>query len=254
MSGWVAGAIVVGGVASAAISSSAAKSAASTQANAANRAADLTQQQYQNMVKQEQPFMNAGYGSLQKLNNLLGVGPATRDGGYGSLLAPFTIDKFHQMSPAYQFALQQGEQGTLNGASASGSVLGGAAQKELMRYNQNYANTAFNDAFNQYQTQQGNIYSRLANIANLGQNAAANTGQTGANLASSTAQSITNAGSAQAAGQIGAANAWSGALSSLPWALQAGTKGTTLSTIPSSTLNSAAYNNSLTQAETAFPG
>ena len=200
MSGWVAGAIVVGGVAGAAISSSGAKSAANTQANAANRAADLTQQQYYNTVKQEQPYMDAGYGALSDLNNRLGVGKPTGAGGYGDLNAPFTIDKFHQLSPAYQFALQQGGQGTLNGASPNGSVMGGAAQKELMRYNQNFANTSFNDAFNQYQTQQGNIYTRLANIANLGQNAASMTGQTGAQLAGSTAQSITNAGSAAAAG------------------------------------------------------
>jgi hypothetical protein len=145
--------------------------------------------------------------------------PATpgMGGSFGSLLQPFTTDMFHQMSPAYQFQLQQGQQGTLNAANTTGSALAPAAQKELMAYNQNYANTAFNNAFNQYQLQQGNIYNRLAGVAQLGQNAAANLGSQGTQLAGNIGQSVASAGAAQAAGQIGAANAYSGALSSLPW-------------------------------------
>jgi hypothetical protein len=96
----------------------------------------------------------------------------------------------------------------------------------LIGYNQNMANTAFNNAFNQYQTQQGNIYNRLAGVANLGQNAASNSGAQGANLAASTAQSITNAGSAQAAGQVGAANAYAGAVNNaIPWLMSTGNSG-----------------------------
>lgn len=212
---FIAAAIIggVGALAGGALASSGAKSAAQTQANAANNAAGITQDEFNTITKQEQPFMQAGYGATTSLNNLLGIGKKTGS-GYGSLSSQFNADTFHQMSPAYQFALQQGGQGTLNAASSGGSALSGAAQKELMRYNQNFANTSFNDAFNQWQSQQGNIYSRLFGIAQLGQNAAANTGAAGANLAGQTAQSITNAGSALAAGQVGSANAWSGAINS----------------------------------------
>jgi hypothetical protein len=144
--------------------------------------------------------------------------PSSTAGGFGSLLAPFTADTFKQYSPAYQFQMQQGGQGVLNADASGAGALSGAAQKDLIGYNQNMANTAFNNAFNQYQVQQGNIYSRLAGIAQLGQAAAANTGQQGTALAGNVAQSVTNAGTAQAAGQVGAANAWSGALSSAaPW-------------------------------------
>jgi hypothetical protein len=156
-----------------------------------------------------------------------GAGPGNSGGssagGFGSLLSPFTIDTFHQYSPAYQFQLQQGQQGVLNGSASGSGALSGAAQKDLMSFNQNMANTSFNNAFNQYQTQQGNIYSRLAGVANLGQNAAANTGTIGAGLAGSAAQSVSNAGTAAAAGQVGAANAYSSALNNagssaaLPW-------------------------------------
>jgi hypothetical protein len=109
--------------------------------------------------------------------------------------------------------LQQGQQGVLNqDASAQGS-LSGASLKDLIGFNQNYANTAYNNAFNQYQTQQGNIYQRLAGVSQLGQAAAANTGQQGTALAGQAAQSATNVGSALAGGTIGAANAISGGVS-----------------------------------------
>lgn len=184
--------------------------------------------------------MQTGYGSLGQLNYLLGIGqPGTQAGvgsqfgaqgqaptassspagAYGSLLSPFTADTFKQYSPAYQFQLQQGGQGVLNQDAASQGALSGAALKDLISYNQGMAGTSFNNAFNQYQTQQGNIYSRLSNLANLGQNAASNTGQQGTALAGQAAQSAQNIGTAQAAGTVGAANAWSAGLSNAatPW-------------------------------------
>jgi hypothetical protein len=123
------------------------------------------------------------------------------------------------MSPAYQFQMQQGQQGVLNQDASGQGALSGSALKDLIGYNQGYANTAFNNAFNQYQTQQGNIYNRLAGVATLGQNAAANTGAQGTALAGNIAQSVSNAGSALAAGQVGAANAYAGGLNmmAMPW-------------------------------------
>lgn len=299
MTFWVAGAVVVGGVASAALSSNAAQNAADTQAQAAQNAQGISQQEFNTITAQEQPFLQSGYGAQSQLNYLLGIGSpgqgvtqagppgpvqgydpssgyrigagggisqlipggtgplgsvignyptmtATQGmttggqqagqtagptvassspaGGFGSLLTPFTADMMKQYSPAYQFQLQQGQQGVLNGEAAGQGALSGSALKDLIGYNQNYANTAFGNAFNQYQTQQGNIYSRLAGVAQLGQAAAANTGQQGTALAGQAAQSAQNIGTAQAAGQIGSANAWSGALSNLatPWILAGG--------------------------------
>lgn len=139
-------------------------------------------------------------------------------GGFGSLLSPFTAQTMQQYSPAYQFQREQGMQGTLNADASGAGALSGAAQKDLIGYNQNMANTAFNNAFNQYQTQQGNVYSRLAGLAQLGQNAAANTGAQGVNLAGNVMGATTAAGSYNAAGQVGAANAYSGAISgAMPW-------------------------------------
>lgn len=241
MTFWVAGAAVVGGIASSAIGAGAAGNAAQLQANAAQNAQNISQSQFGLINSQEQPFLQAGQGAESNLNYLLGIGGTPGDSssggpatvapggvggqGYGSLISPFTADTFKQYSPAYQFQLQQGQQGVLNSDSSGQGALSGAALKDLTSYNQGMANTSFNNAFNQYQTQQGNIYSRLAGIANLGQSAASQTAQSGTALAGQAAQSATNVGSALGAGAIGQGNAWSGGLSNLSGILGANNPG-----------------------------
>lgn len=222
MTFWVAGAAVVGGV----ISSGAASDAAGEQADAARNAQNISQSEFNTITSQEAPFVQGGYGAQSQLNYLLGNGTAgvgdtagsSPAGGFGSLTKPFTMDDFQQLSPAYNFQKQQGTQGVLNADASGQGSMSGSALKDLTNYNQNLANTSFNNAFNQYQTQQGNIFSRLSGVAQLGQNAAANTGQQGTALAGQAAQSATNIGTANAAGTIGSANSITGALSSAaPW-------------------------------------
>jgi hypothetical protein len=133
--------------------------------------------------------------------------------GYGSLTKSFDTSDWQQMSPAYNFQLRQGQQGVQNASAAGQGSLSGAALKDLTDYNQSAANTSYNNAFNQYQTQQGNIYDRLSGIAQLGQSSANNTGQQGTALAGQAAQSATNVGTAQAGGTVGSANAISSGLS-----------------------------------------
>jgi hypothetical protein len=223
----------VGAIGSAVIGGDAAKSAAQTQANAATNAQQISEQEFNTITQQEQPFMTAGTGALTALNQGLGIGAPSASPqpvGYGSLTQPFTAQNFQQLSPAYQFQQQQGMQGVLNQDASGQGALSGATQKDLIGYNQNLANTSFNNAFNQYQTQNQNVYNRLSGIAQLGQNAASNTGQQGTALAGQAAQSATNVGTAQAAGTIGQANAISGGLSSLsglPWLYSGSTGGNT---------------------------
>lgn len=231
---WVAVAVAGTSLISGLVGSSAASSAADQQAAAAANAQGISQGEFNTITRQEQPFMASGYGSQSQLNYLLGIGtPGTMQGGkngapgtdasspggnYGSLITPFNAQNFQELSPGYNFQKQQGTQGVLNGVAAGQGALSGSAYKDLIDYNQNQANTSFNTAFNQYQTQQGNIYQRLAGISQLGQAAAANTGQQGTALAGQAAQSATNIGTAQAAGTVGSANAWTGAINSAaPW-------------------------------------
>jgi hypothetical protein len=235
--------IATAAVAGGAISAIGAEGAAGEQASAAENAQQISENEFNTITAQESPWMQAGGGAQSQLNYLLGIGgPSagantnsyvtagtnTAGGGYGSLLSPFTTQNFQQLSPAYNFQLQQGQQGVLNQDASSTGALSGSAYKDLMNYNQNLANTSFNNAFNQYQTQQGNIYQRLAGISQLGQSAAANTGQQGTALAGQAAQSATNVGTALAGGTVGASNAISSGLSSaaLPWLLSSSTPGT----------------------------
>lgn len=220
----IGGAAVVGGV----IAAGGAESAASTQAGAAENAQNISESQYQQTSALEAPYVQSGYGALSQLNYLEGTGtpgtpggagaPGTASsstaGGYGSLNQPFTASYMQQYSPAYQFQLQQGQQGVLNQDASAQGAESGAALKDLMSYNQNYANTAYNNAFSQYQTQQNNTYSRLSGIAGLGQASAGQQAAAGTALAGQAAQSATNVGTAQAAGTVGAANALSGGLQS----------------------------------------
>jgi len=130
------------------------------------------------------------------------------DPQYGSLLQPFGVEQFYNYEdPGYAFRQQQGMQALQNSAAADSGALSGAALKSLLDWNQQAASQEYNNAFNRYQTQQGNIFSRLSSIANLGQNAAAGVGQQGTNLAGNAGQAYTNAGSAAGAGIVGAGNA-----------------------------------------------
>lgn len=212
-------AAVIGTVAAAGIGAAASSNAAGDQESAAKNAQAIAQNQYQNNVGLEQPYNAAGLNAtnqLQYLEGLSGGAPgqaqSSAPGGYGSLNAPFTAQTFQQMSPAYQFQLQQGQQGVRNQETGTGA-LSGSALKDLTSYNQGMANTSFNTAFQQYQEQNTNTYNRLANIANLGQSAASMTAQTGTSLAGTAAQAATNYGTAAAGGAVGVGNALSGGAS-----------------------------------------
>lgn len=119
------------------------------------------------------------------------------------------------MDPGYQWRLQQGAQGVMNTAAAGSGSLSGPALKALMEYNQGAASQEYNNAFNRFQTQQGNIFQRLTSMAGMGQNAAAGVGNQAVATGGNIGANIVGGANAAAAGQVGAANAWGGALSDL---------------------------------------
>ena len=234
--GWIAGAAVVG----AGISAAGSIIGSGEQAGAAENAQNISQNEFNTIQRQNQPFINSGYDALSQLNYLTGLGSdptvagsssnvanagswdkpggASAPGGFGSLLTPFTTDNWQQLSPAYNFQKQQGAQVVQNADAAGLWAMSGSALKDLTDYNQSAANTSFNSAFNQYQTQQGNIFNRLSGIAQLGQASANQTGQQGTALAGQAAQSATNVGSAIGGGIVGAGNSLSGAVTGAsPW-------------------------------------
>jgi hypothetical protein len=215
----VAGAGLIGGLFSAGASEQ-----ASSQQVAAERAA-LAQQQSMFNTEQsnESPFIQAGGQAQSQLNYLMGSGPQTNPdgtpitntaGGYGSLNAPFNANTFKQQSPQYQFNLQQGAQGTLNQDSNAQGAESGAALKDLMSFNQGYANNSYNSAFQNYQTQNNNIFNRLNSIATLGSNAGSNSSTGASTFAQGIGNTTSSIGASQAAGTVGAANAITGGLQS----------------------------------------
>ena len=132
---------------------------------------------------------------------------------YGSLLQPFTsADLTANLAPNYAFSLHQGQTATTNAANLAGGAVSGNALKALDDYTQNYAQGAYQQAYQNYNTNQGNIYNRLSGAITTGQNSANQVGTAGTQLANGMAQTTAAAGAAQAGGTIGSANAISGAI------------------------------------------
>lgn len=195
------------------ISSDASRHAANTQSDAAKYAADLQSQNLQQTRQSLQPFINTGYDAQGSLRNLLGLGTPTDGGTYGSLMKPFNAQTWEQWKdPGYDFQLQQGQQALQNSQAAKDGVLSGAALKDLIGFNQGMANTAYQNAFGRYMSQNDATYNRLSSLLGIGENAAAGVGNTGAQVTSNIANTLTSGAAAQAAGQVGSANAWSGGL------------------------------------------
>ena len=75
------------------------------------------------------------------------------------------------LAPNYDFMLQQGQMANQRAANMGGGAIGGNALQGLNKFTQDYAGNAYQNAFNNYQTQRQNIYNTLSNIAGLGQTA-----------------------------------------------------------------------------------
>jgi len=195
----------------------AANQGASAQADAANRAAELQQQNFNLINKQQTPYRAAGTGALNQLG-ALGTGtyqmydaagnPTGTGTGSGYLQHQFDATDLQKgLAPNYDFMLQQGQMANQRAANMGGGALGGNALQGLNKYTQDYAGNAYQNAFGNYQTQRQNIYNTLAGIAGIG--------QTGQNATNTAATNATNAASqlgvgsaaAQAAGTTGVANA-----------------------------------------------
>ena len=208
------GAALLGGI----IQGQAAKSAASTQANASQQATNAQLGMFNQIQGNERPFINAGQGAQSQLNYLLGIGKpgstgtagSSTAGGYGELNQPFNTSTWKSLSPAYQFQLQQGTQGVLNQSAGAQGAESGAALKDLMGYNQGMANTSFNNAFNMYQQQQNNVFSRLNQIATLGSNAGSNQQPEQVTLEAASVVRFAATGAYHAAGTVGQASAYAG--------------------------------------------
>lgn len=76
-----------------------------------------------------------------------------------------------QLAPNYQFMLGQGQMANQRAANVGGGALSGNTLTGLNRYTQDYAGNAYQNAFNNYNTQRNNIYNTLKGISDIGTNA-----------------------------------------------------------------------------------
>lgn len=155
-----------------------------TQSNAQEHAANTQADMFNKIVQQQQPFLQAGYGATSNLQQALGLTPGNAGGlGQGYLTQTFNPTQQQlENYPGYQFALNQGDRALQSQMTPGSGALSGATLKSLMSFNQGLANTTYGDYFNQFQTQQNNIFNRLSSLAGLGQNAAGNLGNAGTQL------------------------------------------------------------------------
>jgi hypothetical protein len=86
-------------------------------------------------------------------------------------------------------------------ANQAGGLIGGNALQGLTNYGQGAASTEFQNAFNRFQTQRGNIYNTLAGIAGIGQTAQKQTSDLAQNVAGNIGQATIGIGNAYAGGQ-----------------------------------------------------
>lgn len=182
-SAWLVGGAAVG---SALIGANSASKAAKAQTQAANQANDTQWQMYNQSREDNKPFYDQGVTALNKLASM-----------------PDFTGANLQNEPGYQFALNEGMKGVTNSAAARGGLLSGAALKAASQYNNDYASTKYNDAFNRDATNKN----RLASIAGIGQTASNVNTSSGLNTAAGVAQNQLGAGNARASGYVATGNA-----------------------------------------------
>jgi hypothetical protein len=194
------------------LGSSSASSAASTQAGAADRAAQLQNDQYNQTRADQAPFREAGLTAQNRLMSLLGVGGDVTGAGYGKYGRDFSMADY-QADPGYQFRLSEGQRAMAHGATPGrGGLVSGNSLKAMQDYVQNSASGEYANAFNRYQTNRSNQLNPLQSLMGAGQTSTNFLGQAGAQNASTMGNYLTGGAAAQAAGQVGSANAITGGL------------------------------------------
>jgi len=194
MAGWVAAAVV----GSSLIGANAAGKAASVQADAANRAADLQNQQYQENVVRQKPFYDVGVNALPELVQ-------------ASKYKNFGMDQFQQ-DPGYAFRLKEGQQALDRQAAARGGLISGGALKAAQRYGQEMGSQEYTNAFNRYQAERQARLGPLQALTGMSQTTAQQIGAAGQNMATNVGEAYQGAANARASGYVGGANALTGGL------------------------------------------
>ena len=202
---WVAAAVIGSNLVGGMMSSNAQSNAANLQAQTAQQAAANQMQMFNTTNAQQQPWIKQGSTAINQMGAMTAPGSA--------MMTPMTsADLQSNLAPNYNFQLQQGLGAVNNQQNANGGLVSGNSMKAINDYAQNYAGNAYQNAFNNYNTSQSNIFNRLASIAGVGQQSV-NSNQNAGLTAAGNAGTASMAGAAaQAAGNVGSANAMANGL------------------------------------------
>lgn len=205
----------------------------SSAASAEKQASNLQGQMYGYTVQQENPYINAGYTTINPQSALAG-NAASAQGSSPYLSAataamPATSGAMTeaelQQTPGYQFTLGQGLKATQAAAAARGLGVSGASLKGAATYATGLADSTYSNRFNEAQqtftdwlsqntAYQGNLLNEanmLNQVSTLGQNAASQTGTQGTSLANAAGNYLSQSGQSTGAGTVSATNALSNA-------------------------------------------
>jgi hypothetical protein len=206
-----ASAAVVGGaiLGGAYLSSQASKSAARTQADAAARAGDQQAYALAQQLEVSEPYRTTGTAAMNRLAAMTEPG-----GRLAQDYAP-TLESI-QMDPGYGFRFKEGMKALNATAAARGGLISGNALRAATNYGQELGSQEYGNAYsraqNLFQMNRNNLVDPLKFLSAQGQAAAAGQAANIGTAAANTANLTTGAANAQAAGQIGAANAYSNAI------------------------------------------
>ena len=172
-----------------------AQNAAGAQSN------EILKEQYNQQQALQQPYQQAGTTALTGMQD-------------PNFQKSFTLADFQQ-DPGYQFQLQQGQQAINRSAASKGLNASGGTMKDLQGYSQGLANQDYQQAYQNYNTNQNNQFGRLSTIAGMGQTAAGQMQQSSENYGNQVAQTDMSLGNAAAAAYGNEANMNSGMINGI---------------------------------------
>lgn len=162
--------------------SKAAKSASAAQQESAQMGIEEQRRQFDAVRELLSPFVEVGTEATGALSELAGLS--------GDLEQRRAIRGI-EGSPEFQSLLQQGEEGILANASATGGLRGGNTQEALMQFRPSLLSQ-----------QIGQRYQRLGGIAGMGQSAAAGQASAAQNLGANVSGLMQQQGAAAAGGAL----------------------------------------------------
>ena len=177
---------VVGGITGADQAAEGAQQAAAAQAGASAEAIAEQRRQFDKLVELMGPYVEAGKPAIEKQKALVGLGAPGEEEEIINAIA---------QSPEFQALVSQGEEGILQGASATGGLRGGNIQAALAKFRP----AMLADLIN-------NRYARLGGLTSIGQAAAAGQAAAGQQTGATIADLLAQKGAAIGGGQIASGN------------------------------------------------